>query len=459
MRHDHAVVLGGGVAGLFAARVLSETFARVTVIERDALPEHPDERRGVPQGRHIHGFQARGVEIVAELFPALLEEMIAAGASRICDLSELHFRVGGHLLTQHPEPIAPVLLASRPYLEYGIRRRVAARHRVTLRDHLEVAALTHTRPGRGNAVVTGVRVVPPGGGRVEEIGADLVVDATGRGSRTPAWLAELGYERPPEERIAVRVKYASQLLRLPARGQPRRFVIDGRSPGRNIGVALFACENDSWVFTVLGAERAFPTTATREWMVDVAEGKLPDQALAAVRAAEPLSPVSMHQHPASIRRRYDRLDRFPDGLLVMGDALCAFNPIYGQGMSVAAVQALALRACLAEGDDRLARRFLRACAPAMNNAWQLAAGSDLAYPDVEGNPTRAMRLMGRYVQRVLRAAETDPHVARRFLAVSGLVASPAALFSPRVLGPALARGAGRPGPHRPDAVPVREPVG
>jgi 2-polyprenyl-6-methoxyphenol hydroxylase-like FAD-dependent oxidoreductase len=456
MRHDHAVVLGGGVAGLFAARVLSETFARVTVIERDPLPAHPDGRRGVPQGRHIHGFQARGVEIVDELFPGLLDEMIAAGASRIADLSELHFRIGGHLLTQEPEPIAPVLLATRPYLEHGVRRRVAARDRVTLRDRLEVAGLTHTRTGRGEAVVTGVRVVPPGGGSVDEVAADLVVDATGRGSRTPAWLAAFGYERPSEDRIAVRVKYASQLLRVPAGEQPMRFVIDGRSPGRDVGVALFGCEDDSWVFTVMGAERGFPAPATREWMVDTAEGKLPDWAHAAVRDAEPLSPLSVHQHPASIRRRYDRLDRFPDGLVVMGDALCAFNPIYGQGMSVAAVQAMALRDCLAQGGDRLARRVLRASASAMANAWQLAAGSDLAYPDVEGNPTRAMRVIGRYVQRVLQAAETDPHVARRFLAVSGLVASPAALFTPRVLGPALSRAPRRAESRaeQPDMVPV-----
>src|SRR5262249_53908576 len=156
------------------------------------------------------------VEIVGELFPGLLEEMIAGGASRIADLSELHFRAGGHLFTQEHQPIAPLLLATRPYLEHGIRRRVAARDRVTLSDRLEVPGLMHSRPGTGDAVVNGVRVVPPGGGPVEDLPADLVVDATGRSSRTPAWLAELGYERPPEDRIAVRIKYASQLLRLPA---------------------------------------------------------------------------------------------------------------------------------------------------------------------------------------------------------------------------------------------------
>jgi 2-polyprenyl-6-methoxyphenol hydroxylase-like FAD-dependent oxidoreductase len=275
---------------------------------------------------------------------------------------------------------------------------------------------------------------------VDEIAADLVVDTTGRGSRTPVWLGELGYERPIEERIAVRVKYASQSLRL-AGPTPKRFLIEGRTRQRDLGVALFGCEHDRWTFTVLGAERAFET-ATPEWMRSVAASMLPAWAMEIVRSAEPLGPVATHRHPASVRRRYDRLTRFPDGLVVLGDALCAFNPIYGQGISVAAEQAIALRDTLAAGLPGLARRLFRAAAAPTAAAWDLAAGSDLAYPEVEGDPTLQMRLASRYVDRVLTVAEIDPEVARRFLAVAGLVAPPTALFAPRVLTRALAnRGA------------------
>ncbi len=432
----HAVVLGAGMAGLFAARVLSENFDRVTVIDRDALFTETDPRRGVPQGRHVHGFQARGVQIVGQLFPGLVEEMSAAGASLIGDLRKLHFRINGHLLSQQPKAITPVLLATRPYLEACVRNRVAAIGAVTFWDCLEVSGLLHERTPDGRVVVTGVRVTPRGGGAVDDVPADLVVDASGRGSRTPHWLAELGYQRPAEEKIAVRVQYASQTVRLPGTDHRLRFLIDGRTVDRDFGVALFGCERDQWVFTVMGAERRFPEV-TREWMLAAADVALPEWAAQALRAAEPLGQISAHRHPASVRRRYDRLDSFPDGLVVTGDAMCAFNPIYGLGMSVAAEQALALRACLRRGVENLAPRFYRASAKPVTTAWELSAGSDLAYPEVEGTPTASMRRVGRYVERVLQVAEDDPEVARRFMAVSGLVAPRQAMFHPRILRPVL----------------------
>jgi 2-polyprenyl-6-methoxyphenol hydroxylase-like FAD-dependent oxidoreductase len=241
----HAVILGAGMAGLFAARVLSERYARVTLIDRDPLPAGPGVRRGVPQARHVHGFQARGVQVVEELFPGLVTELVEAGASKIGDLSEAHFRVGGHLLSQRPQPIAPVLLASRPYLEYRVRSRVEALPNVRFRDCLEVAGLMHESDCDGDdAVVTGVRVVPPGGGAEDEVPADLVVDASGRGSRTPAWLEELGYERPAEERIAVRcgtrARRSTWRRRPPAGGSssragPRAATTASRCSGVSVG--------------------------------------------------------------------------------------------------------------------------------------------------------------------------------------------------------------------------------
>jgi 2-polyprenyl-6-methoxyphenol hydroxylase-like FAD-dependent oxidoreductase len=436
IRTGHAVVLGAGMAGLFTARVLSDQYERVTLVDRDPLPAGPGVRRGVPQARHVHGFQARGVEIVRELFPGLVQELEEAGASVIDDLSKLHFSITGHLLCQAPHPMAPVLVASRPYLEYAVRRRVEALPGIRFRDCLEVSGLLHERRGN-DAVVTGVRVVPPGGGAEDELVADLVVDATGRGSRAPAWLEELAYERPREERIAVRVGYASQTLHLDDPGTDMRFAIEGRRPGTDVGVALFGCERGTWTFTVLGAKRAIPAHPTREWMLSVAEEWLPRWALDVVRNAEPLGGVVAHGHAASVRRRYDLLDRMPDGLAVTGDAVCAFNPIYGQGMSVAAEEALALRAARAEGSHDLARRTLKGAAATIAQTWDLAAGSDLAYPEVEGDPTRAMRVINRYVHRVLTAAETNPEVARRFMAVAGLVAPRTAIFHSRVLAAVL----------------------
>lgn len=435
MSDGHAVVLGAGMGGLLAARVLSEHYDRVTVLERDQLPDTADVRRGVPQGGHVHGFQARGVQVVDQLFPRLVASLAQAGASSIDDLSELCFSIGGHLLCRRPQPIVPVLTATRPFLEQAVRERVATLPSVTIRAGVTASTVTSDRDADGGDVVNGVMVAPTDGGREDWLPADLVVDATGRGSRTPAWLERLGYERPQEERIAVRIRYVSQTVRLPHADYPARFVIVGRTPTR-AGAAVFFCEQDRCVFTVVGGHTL--DISTREEMLEAARGVLPDWAHAAVSAAEPLGPVSTHGHASNLRRRYDLLSRFPERIVVLGDAMCAFNPIYGQGMSVAAEQVLALRELLRSGTDQLGLRFARATATMTGNVWEMAAGSDLAYPEVAGEPSRKMRLVGRYLNAVLRVAERDPEVARRFMAVSGMVAGRGALFAPRVVIPVVA---------------------
>ena len=437
---DHAVVVGGGMAGLLAARVLSESFARVTVVERDALPGDAEPRRGVPQGRHVHGYQARGVEIVDELFPGLLAEAAEEGAALVADLSRCHFSPGGHVLAQDSWPVAPMLFASRPFLEHAVRRRVGRIEGVTILDGTVVTGLLRDAPGDGSAVsVLGVRVAGVGDTAVQRpLEAELVVDASGRSSRVPRWLPQLGYQRPEEERVTVRIRYASQQLRLPPALYPKDMVIEGRSPTRPIGMALFACERDSWTLTLMGSDQSPPPTTT-EGMLEAITPLAPRWAVAAVAAAEPLGPVATHAFPASVRHRYDRLTDFPRGLLVFGDAMCSFNPIYGQGMTVAAEQALALRAALVTGSDHdVALRFFKTAAAPVTNAWRLAVGSDLAMPGVEGPRPWGMRASGWYVDRVLGAAERDPEVARRFLRVAGLLDPPTALFSPSVVGRVLA---------------------
>jgi 2-polyprenyl-6-methoxyphenol hydroxylase-like FAD-dependent oxidoreductase len=427
------------MGGLLAARVLTESFERVTIVERDRLAPEMDDRRGVPQGRHVHGLQARGVEILDDLFPGLLAEVQAEGASVVTDLSRCHFAPAGQLLSQASWPIAPLVFVSRPFLESAVRRRVSGHPRVTVCDGTVVTELLRDAPADGSqASVLGVRVAPVGTASEERpMEADLVVDSSGRSGRASAWLPTLGYERPEEERVTVRIRYASQPLRLPPAAYPCDMVIEGRSARRALGMALFACERDRWTFTVMGTDTA-PPPDTREGMLRAVEGLAPPWVVDGVAAAEPLGPVSVHHFPASVRRRYDRLREFPRGLLVFGDAICSFNPVYGQGMSVAAEQAVALRGQLAEGSDHdLAARFFDASARPIGTAWRLAVGSDMAIPGVEGPRPLGMRLSNRYVGLVLAAASRDPEVARRFLRVAGLVDEPQALFSPGLVGRVL----------------------
>ena len=456
---DHAVVIGGGVGGLLAARVLTEAFDRVTIVERDHLQAQMEDRRGVPQGRHVHGLQARGVEIFDELFPGLVAEAEAEGGSVGTDLSRCHFAPGGRLLSQTSWPMAPVLFVSRPFLESAVRRRVTSHPRVAVSDGTVVTGLLHGAPTGGAAAsVLGVRVAGVAADSEDRpLEADLVVDASGRSGRSSSWLPQLGYHKPEEERVTVRIRYASQPLRLPPAEYPCDMVIEGRSPRRPLGMAFFACERDRWTFTLMGTDTT-PPPSTREGMLAAIPDLAPRWVVDAVAAAEPLGPVSLHHFPASVRRRYDRLSEFPPGLLVFGDAICSFNPVYGQGMSVAAEQAVALRAQLAEGSDHdLAARFFQACARPIGAAWRLAVGSDMAMPGVEGHRPLPMRLSNRYVGLLLNAAQHDPELARRFLRVAGLLDEPQALFSPSLLGRVLrsrVRRAGRPA----HVVPVASPA-
>ncbi|MBO0846186.1 MAG: hypothetical protein J2P22_12315, partial [Nocardioides sp.] len=235
----------------------------------------------------------------------------------------------------------------------------------------------------------------------------------------------------------MRVRYASEQVRLPDASYPRDMVIEGRTPTRSLGVALFACEHDTWTFTLMGTDQSPPPT-THAGMVEAAAGLAPGWVVDALRRAQPQGRVSTHHFPASVRHRYDRLTAFPRGLVVFGDAMCSYNPIYGTGMSVAAEQALALRRTLADGADHdLALRFFREASGPVGRAWQLAVGSDMAMPDVEGHRPLGMRLSSRYVDRVLTAAERDPEVARRFLRVAGLMDPPSALLAPPVVGRVL----------------------
>jgi 2-polyprenyl-6-methoxyphenol hydroxylase-like FAD-dependent oxidoreductase len=432
---QHAIVLGASMGGLLAARVLADFYGTVTVVERDVLPSDPVNRRGVPQGRQIHALSARGLQIIDELFPGFVDELMTGGAPIWSDgdYSKLCISVGGHQIvrsgrSQKPPSIS-ICFPSRPFLEWKVRQRVNAIPNVTILDGHDVVSLT-ARSDRGR--VTGARIVDRASGHHMTLTADLVVDATGRGSRTPIFLEALGYDRPVEDELLVHLAYASHLLRLPPGAVREDFIAVFPEPGRPKLFGLIRHENETWRFAVGGMAGLEPPSQRAD-MLAFAADCAPAHALAAISAAEPLGEVGHYRVPSNRWRRYDKMRRTPEGLLVFGDAICSFNPIYGQGMTVAAVEAIVLRDCLRRGERDLPRRFFRVSAKKVHVAWLTAVGSDLALPEVVGPRPLSMRISNAYLDRVMTAAEADLVVAQQFMRVIGMIDSPARLLRPSIL--------------------------
>ena len=380
----------------------------------------------MPQGRHIHGAQPGGQHALEELFEGFCAEAIEAGAPPLAFGLDMRFRVGGRLLAKVDLP-GDYCLTSRELLEGLVRRRVRELANVTLRDRCGVLGLV-ADGGR----VAGVRALDRAPGSIEEtLTADLVVAATGRAAKVSGWLEELGHRRAAEERVDVDILYASRYLRLRAGVLGRdRVVLDDAHPGRPRGIAAQSVEGDRWIVTLYGyGPEHHPPTDDGGWRAFATTVADPEM-IAAIEEAEPLGDIDTHAFAAGVRRRYDRLKPLPDGLLVMGDAMCSINPIYGQGMSVAALEAVALRRVLLGGDHRLAKRYYRAARRPVGDAWQLAAGTDRALPELGLRVKLTDRLANRYVDRLIAAAEHDEALARIVYDVTGMLAPPSRLLSP-----------------------------
>ena len=450
---DRAVVIGASMAGLLAAHVLADSYGEVMVIDRDDLPATPMHRRGVPHGRHLHALAGRGQQVLEELLPGLTADLVTFGAPAGDLLDNARLYLSGHRLRQAHSGLV-LLCASRPLLEGQVRARIRARPNVRLVDRCDVVGLLTTPDGRR---VTGARVLRHADGSAEELlDADLVVDAAGRGSRTAAWLEALGHPRPESDRVQIGLGYATRTYRLPPD------VLDGdlaaliaATPRHPRTGAIQRLEGDRWMVTLGGILGDHPSTNPDGFLEFARSLQFPD-IHDAIHDAEPLDAPVAFRFPASVRYRYER-QRYPAGFLVMGDAVCSFNPVYGQGMSVAALEALTLRRHLARGSEPQSDRWFRDLARLVDVPWQMAAGGDLIFPGVEGRRTRKIRLMSTYIARLHAAASRDARVAAVFVRVAGLVAPPQSLLHPDIALRVLRGGRSR--RSAPMAASGRTPVG
>jgi 2-polyprenyl-6-methoxyphenol hydroxylase-like FAD-dependent oxidoreductase len=443
-----ALVIGGSLAGLLAARVLGDHYARVTIIERDKFADGPSPRRGVPQARHQHALLKRGQLIIEKLFPGIRDELIAAGAPTVDMAGDFQWLTAAGWAVRFPSELL-IITCSRDLLEWSIRRRLLSHPRVRFIDGTAVTGLLARADGNG---VAGVSVVASNGytnvnGDTEELHADLVVDASGRGSRAPQWLEALGFDRAEETVITSHIGYASRIYRRePGRPRDCKGVYLQPSPPEftRAGIIL-PLEGDRWHVTLTGGSRDYPPTDPTGFD-DFAFSLRSPLLYDIIRSAEALSPISGFRATENRLRHFDRVARWPDGLVVLGDAACAFNPVYAQGMTTAALAANALDECIREqrltGDVcGIARNFQRRLAKVCAPAWMLATGEDYRYRGVEGgSPTAVTRVMHWYMDRVVQLTTERADVRRVLLEVFNMVRPPSALFRPDIVARVLLPG-------------------
>lgn len=435
--NQHALVIGSSMAGLLAARVLADFFARVTVVERDRLPDGPLGRKGLPQARHIHILLARGRDILEHLFPGFQAELVAQGAQRLDVIGDVEWfgplgwntRVPSGIMT----PACP-----RDLLDWTIRRRLLADYpAIEFLEETEVVGLTSNAD---STWVTGVQVRRRATAEEETIPADLVVDASGRGSKAPEWLRALGYPAPQETVISAFIGYASRIF---ARAGARPWagvLMQPTPPHHRRGGALFPLDAERWIITLAGAGKDYPPTDEAGFLAFAQSLRHP-LLYEIMREAEPLSPIVGSRSTENRWRHYERLARQPEGLVLLGDAVCALNPVYGQGMSAAGLGALKLGACLrmqsrqSRGNSAgLARRFQRELAKVNQPIWLLATGEDFRYPQAVGGKRNLLTTLTHiYIDHVLRRANRDPEVYQRLVEVLHLLKPPTALATPRIL--------------------------
>jgi 2-polyprenyl-6-methoxyphenol hydroxylase-like FAD-dependent oxidoreductase len=443
----HALVIGGGISGLLTARVLLNHFERVTILERDTYPESPSFRPGVPQGHHAHQFLVRGQRTIEEFFPGFASRLLSHGAIEIDFAQDCVYNFGYGNSPRFSSHLRG-LLCSRLLIEWQLRQDLLQDARFRLRERCEVVGLITKQ---GNRVVNGVRLRTRRGEKdhgtgvsaePETLSADLVVDASGRSSHLPRWLQDLGVEAPSETVVDSSIGYASRWYTIPAQYEDgwKVFAVQGLpSSMLRTGIAV-RIEGNRWMILLAGAGKDYPPTDEAGFMQFARS--LPDQTIyQALNAAEPLTPIYGYRDLANRARHFERLRALPAALLVIGDAACSFNPIYGQGMTAAAQHALVLSECLHAmpfSSPDFPSFFQRKLAKANQPIWQLATTSDYRLPGTSGpQPGVVERWVFRYMDRILPLCATDRYTFETFLSVIHLIRPATSLFQPAIALKAL----------------------
>ncbi|MEP7289068.1 MAG: FAD-dependent monooxygenase [Chloroflexota bacterium] len=438
---DHAVVIGASVAGLLAARVLADYFQRVTVLERDTLPDQPELRSGVPQAHHLHVLLRRGQQSLNQFFPHFEEALDAAGVPTMNWLDEARVLGVSGWLSQTNLGFS-TRSCGRALLEWVIRQQLATYPNITFQDNSQIDGLL---ADESKSRITGLQIryrrgAGESAGQKDTLNADFVVDASGRGSHTPEWLEALGFGKPEETTVNSFLGYASRIYK--TLSQPvdwKAMNIPARAPEGTRGGVLSVIENNRWMLTLFGYVRDYPPTEEAGF-VEFAQSLPTPLIYEAIKDGEPETEIFGYQRTANCAHHYERMARFPEHFAVMGDAACCFNPVYGQGMTISALGAETLDTCLRSASDLegLGKRFQQQLAKSNTLPWLLATGADLRYSATEGKrPPRTSQLAQTYLSHLQDIMPENIEAAEAFVRVMNLMERPTTLFRPSLFVPVV----------------------
>jgi 2-polyprenyl-6-methoxyphenol hydroxylase-like FAD-dependent oxidoreductase len=431
-----AVVVGAGMAGLIAARSLADFFERVIVLENDALPKEATHRPGTPQSRHLHGLLAGGLQALSRLFPGFEESLSQAGAVRLRMGYDYRIERPGYDPFPQRDFGLPVYSMTRPLLEFTVRQRLGGYRNIKLRESCRAQEFI---PAPDDAAVAAVRC-QNSDGESETLPADLVIDASGHGSLTLALLHSIGWPVPEETSIGVDIGYATALFDIPEEVSPdwMGVITFPHYPHNKRAALILPVEGNRWMLTLAGRYDEKPPADWGGFLMYAQHLRTPT-VHNAIRHAKRPSEIARFGFKASCWRHFERLEKFPRALLPFGDAICRFNPIYGQGMSVAALEADVLNGLLtAQGAEsnglaRLAGAFFTEAEKLIDTPWSSAAIPDFIDPRTEGQRPPDFEDTLKFVAGLLRLAAQDAAVHKLFIEVQSLLKSRSAYRSPELV--------------------------
>ena len=433
-KQTSAIVIGGSMSGLLAARILSDHFDTVTVIERDTLPENAEYRSGTPQAHHLHALLAHGQRLMEDMFPGLQQDFDDAGAIRMRWGLDTTTRVASGWIDKFDANIESHVI-SRITLEWVIRQRI---YKIPNIQFMTEQQVNHLLTNDSKTQVVGVHMTSRKTREDQDLYANLVVDASGRSSKTMAWMEELGYVAPSETVINSYLGYATRWYELPEDTDYDWISLLMQSnpkEGLYRGGGILIVEGNRLVVTVAGMNKDYPPTDEDEFL-EFTKSLAEPTIYEVIKDLKPISPIYGYRRTENRLRHYEKLDRIPQGFIVMGDAVCGFNPIYGQGMTSAAIQANQLSELFNKsgvtGVINNPLSFQKRVAKAVNGAWLMATGEDLRYPGTDGaTPNMIDRATQRYMDWMVLVMTHDTILATAFMNAMNLTIHPLQLFHPK----------------------------